>query len=51
MYERALVEVLRLELSRAEGSVEAASIAEALRRAVLEEKISQELRRAVAEVN
>jgi hypothetical protein len=50
MYERCLIEALRLELSRVEeGSVEYATISESLRRAVLEEKISQQMRREAAE--
>jgi hypothetical protein len=49
MYERALIEALRLELSRAEDDGERASIEESLRRAVMEERISQQMRREAAE--
>jgi hypothetical protein len=50
MDERALVEALRLELSRAEaGSAESEAINESLRRAIMEEKVSQQIRRETAE--
>ena len=50
MYERALIEALRLELSRAEeGSAAHTTITESLRRAVMEEKVSQQMRREAAE--
>ncbi len=53
MYERALIEALRLELSRAEAGAESEAIAESLRRAVMEERVSQQIRResAANEVN
>jgi len=49
MYERCLIEALRLELSlEEEGSAEAEGISESLRRAVMEEKVSQQIRRESA---
>jgi hypothetical protein len=48
MYERALIEALRLELSRAEDEAEKAVISESLRRAVMEERVSQQIRRETA---
>ena len=50
MYERCLIEALRLELSQLpEGSAEYAAVSESLRRAQMEERISQQMRREAAE--
>jgi hypothetical protein len=49
MYERCLIEALRLELSRTEDEDAKASIETSLRRAQMEERISQQMRREAAE--
>jgi hypothetical protein len=50
MYERAMIEALRLEQSRTEDEAEQAAIGDALRRAQMEERVSQQMRREAAEV-
>ena len=50
MYERCLIEALSLEESQAEDEAERATIGDALRRAQMEERVSQQMRREAAEV-
>lgn len=50
MYERAMIEALRLELSQADDEGQRASIEEQLKRAQMEERVSQQMRREAAEV-
>jgi hypothetical protein len=49
LYERCLIEALTLELSVTEDEAKQASITESLRRAVMEEKVSQQMRRDAAD--
>jgi hypothetical protein len=49
LYERAMIEALRLEMDRAGEGPETESIRAALRRAEMEERISQQMRREAAE--
>jgi hypothetical protein len=50
MYERAMIEALRLEQSNTEDEAERVAIGEQLRRAQMEERVSQQMRREAAEV-